>query len=415
MPKRKSTTSPRRKVGRQDMRTDMCVIGGAGHVGLPFSLSFAHSGKRVLICDTDSGALAKIARGVLPFPEENGERYLKEALAKNRLAFTSNPADMPPRGAIIVTIGTPVDEFLNPEHKVMRECIDGLLPHLTHEHLLVLRSTVYPGTTTWLQRYLKSAGKFPKIAYCPERVVQGSGIRELAELPQIVSGTTPEALVEVKRFFHGVAPETFEMTPLEAEFAKLFNNCYRYLHFAIANEFFMIATSAGADFRRIHSGMTHGYPRAKDMPSAGFTAGPCLVKDTMQLAAFARNQFNLGHAAMRVNEGLVLFLIDRLAQRYKLKSMTVGLLGMAFKPNSDDTRASLSYKLKNELAVQAKRVLCTDPYVKTDPDLRPLADVLEQSDVLILCVPHAAYRKLDAKGTPIVDIWNLLGAPNILL
>lgn len=393
----------------------MCVVGGAGHVGLPFSLSFAHSGKRVLIYDTDRKALAKIAEGVLPFPEEDGERYLKDALAKDRLAFTSDPADVQPSGALVVTIGTPVDEFLNPEHKVIRECMDGLLPYLTDDHLLVLRSTVYPGTTTWLERYLQRAGKRPKIAYCPERVVQGSGIRELAELPQIISGTTPAALAEVRKLFRRVAPQTFEMTPLEAEFAKLFNNCYRYLHFAIANEFFMIATSAGADFRRIHSGMTHGYPRAKDMPSAGFTAGPCLVKDTMQLAAFARNQFNLGHAAMRINEGLVLFLIDRLAQRYRLKSMTVGLLGMAFKPNSDDTRASLSYKLKNELAVQAKSVLCTDPYVKTDPELKPLADVLKRSDILIMCVPHAAYRELDSKGKPILDIWNFLGTPNILL
>ena len=154
----------------------------------------------------------------------------------------------------------------------------------------------------------------------------------------------------------------------------------------------MIANDFGLDFERIRTALAHDYPRAADMPGAGFAAGPCLLKDTMQLAAFNNNNFTLGHASMMVNEGLPLYLVARLEQRFDLATMTVGILGMAFKGESDDIRSSLSYKLKRLLRFKAERVLCTDPYVSVDPDLAPLEDVLAQSDLLIVATPHRAYR-----------------------
>ena len=385
---------------------DICVVGGAGHVGLPLALSFADKGRKVLIHDIDEAALKTIARGELPAIELGAEPLLKKALAAGTLLLTADPRHVGKAATVVVTVGTPVDEFLNPVHRGLKKCIDGLLPHLRDGTLLILRSTVYPGTTDWLARYLRDRGKNVGVAFCPERVVQGHAIRELAGMPQIVSGTTPEALREAKKLFLGVAPEVVELEPLEAEFAKLFNNAHRYISFAIANQFYMIADAAGVNYSRVLEAMTRNYPRAANMPGAGFAAGPCLVKDTMQLAAFAGNGFELGHAAMLVNEGLVLYLVERLQKDHPLAQMTVGLLGMAFKGNSDDTRASLSYKMKNALALKAKAVLTTDPLVKDDPDLKPLDEVVAKSDVLVLCAPHDAYRSVDLKGKPLVDIWN---------
>jgi len=160
--------------------------------------------------------------------------------------------------------------------------------------------------------------------------------------------------------------------------------------------------------------MKHNYPRARNIPRPGFAAGPCLVKDTMQLAAYARNQFGLGHAAMLINEGLVLHVIDDLQRRFALDTMNVGLLGMAFKAEVDDTRASLSYKFKNALTSQAKAVLTTDPYVHTDPDLLPLGDVIKRSDLMILCTPHACYKDADFQGKPVVDVWGFLHGANVI-
>ena len=160
------------------------------------------------------------------------------------------------------------------------------------------------------------------MAFCPERVVQGNGLKELRDMPQIVSGTTPDAEREAAALFERIAPEVVVVTPIEAEFAKLFSNAYRYIEFAATNEFYLVAKSAGVDYQRVLKAMTHNYPRLKGMPRPGFAAGPCLVKDTMQLSAFARNQFGLGHAALLINEGLVLHVVDDIKRRYDLANMT---------------------------------------------------------------------------------------------
>jgi len=244
--------------------------------------------------------------------------------------------------------------------------------------------------------------------------VQGKGVAELKETPQIISGTTHEAAQAAAALFSPIAAELVMTSPREAEFAKLFNNAYRYIEFAIANQFYLIAKSAGLDYRRIAHAMKHNYPRARGIPSPGLAAGPCLFKDTMQLAAFAQNQFSLGNAAMLVNEGLVLHVVDDLDRRYALSGMTVGLLGMAFKAEIDDTRSSLSYKFKKALAPLAAGVLTTDPFVTSDPELRPLEEVIAKSDLLILCAPHAAYRALDFAGKPVVDVWGALTNANVI-
>jgi UDP-N-acetyl-D-mannosaminuronic acid dehydrogenase len=199
-----------------------------------------------------------------------------------------------------------------------------------------------------------------------------------------------------------------ETTPEEAELVKLFSNTWRYLRFATVNQFYMIANDAGVDFERVRHAITYEYPRASDMPKAGFTAGPCLLKDTMQLAALNSNSFMLGHAAMMVNEGLPLYVVSQIEKQIDLTDLTVGILGTAFKGESDDIRASLAYKLKRILRFKAADVFCADPYVTADRNLLPLDKVLEVSDVLVIGAPHRQYADLEV-SVPIFDVWNLRG------
>jgi UDP-N-acetyl-D-mannosaminuronic acid dehydrogenase len=407
-----SQTTPAPQSGTAE--ADLTVVGGGGHVGIPLVLAFAEAEMTVNVNDLNEAVLSLLRSGKLPFIEHGAAPLLSKALANGRLVFTSQPSAISRRGPVIITIGTPVDEFLNPVQKAVQDCIDALLPYLDDDQLLVLRSTVYPGTTAWLDSYLKRLGRKLKIAFCPERVVQGNGIKELHEMPQIVSGTSREAEEEAAALFQKIAPELVVIKPLEAEFAKLFSNAYRYIEFAATNQFYMIAKSAGADYHAITQAMKHNYPRLKTLPRPGFAAGPCLFKDTMQLAAFARNQFGLGQAAMQVNEGLVLQLVEDLRRVYDIPTMTVGLLGMAFKAEIDDTRASLSYKLKRTLQMFARDVLTTDPFVTTDPAILPLEQVVERSDILILCTPHSAYADADLKGKPVVDVWGFLKNANVV-
>jgi UDP-N-acetyl-D-mannosaminuronic acid dehydrogenase len=393
---------------------DITVVGGAGHVGIPLVLALAEAGLRVNVNDLNQNTLDTLRAGRLPYIEDGAEAALAKALAAKRLVFTASPDLISTGGPVIVTIGTPVDEFLNPVRRVVQNCLDGMLPRLADGQLLILRSTVFPGTTDWIASYLESKGRKLQVAFCPERVVQGFGLKELRAMPQIVSGCTPDAERGAAELFERITPEVVVVSPLEAEFAKLFSNAYRYIEFAATNEFYLVAKSAGVDYQRVMTAMKHNYPRLKSMPRPGFAAGPCLVKDTMQLSAFARNQFGLGHAALLINEGLVLHVVDDLKRRYDLPKTTVGLLGMAFKAESDDTRASLSYKFKNVLAGQARAVLTTDPFVATDPELKPLDEVIAKSDLLILCAPHAAYKQADFKGKPVFDVWGELKGANVI-
>ncbi len=393
---------------------DVTVVGGAGHVGVPLVLALAEAGLRVNVNDLNQASLDTLRAGRLPFIEYGADGVLSQALVNKRLVFTHSSDGISTGGPVIITIGTPIDEFLNPVRKVVQDCIDGILPSLADGQLIVLRSTAFPGTTDWLASYLRAKGRKLKVAFCPERIVQGAGLKDLRKMPQIVSGTTPEAEREAAELFERIAPEVVVLSPIEAEFAKLFSNAYRYIEFAVTNEFYLIAKSAGVDYQRVLKAMKHNYPRLKGVPRPGFTAGPCLVKDTMQLSAFARNQFGLGHAALLINEGWVLHVVDDLKRRYDLANMAVGLLGMAFTAESDDTRASLSYKFKKVLSTQTRAVLTTDPFVTTDPELRSLEEVIGSSDLMILCAPHAAYREADFQGKPVFDLWGHLEGGNVI-
>ena len=399
----------------KQFKYDLCVIGGAGHIGLPFALVFAHKGMDVAVYDINQAALDMIGQGTVPFMEEGADVFLAEALTARKITLSSDPRIVESSRTIVITIGTPVDEFMNPEFKGIQNAFLNLLPFINDEQLLILRSTVYPGTTDWLAGFLKSMDRSPLISFCPERVVQGKAVAEILELPQIVSGTTSEAEEAATKFFNFIGVEIVRLSPMEAEFAKLFSNAYRYILFAIANQFYMICNSSGVDYERVMKGVKHNYPRLEGLPGAGFAAGPCLFKDTMQLNSFSKNGFFLGQAAMNINEGLVLYIVDCMEAKLDLKNTTVGLLGMAFKPNNDDIRSSLSYKMKKLLRFKARNVLATDPYVPNDPDLKPLEVVIDQSDILVLCVPHSQYMHLDTKGKKVIDIWGYLGSGTLIL
>lgn len=386
---------------------DVCVVGGGGHVGLPLALTFADCGLKTVIYDVNRETVRTIRQGKMPFMEEGGEEMLRRALDRGGLEVCDTPDLLQECEFVILIIGTPVDEHLNPCFIAIHRAIDSCRDHLRDGQTVILRSTVFPGITAHVQRHLHHLGLRIDVAFCPERVAQGQSLREFRQLPQIVSATQPRALAKVKKLFSHFTREFVEMEPMEAELCKLMTNAWRYLQFAAVNQFYMIATQNGLDFDRILHGCRHNYPRMAGMPGPGFAAGPCLVKDTMQLAAFSQNNFVLGHSAMLINEGLPAHLISLAKRQVDLSTATVGILGMAFKAESDDHRDSLSYKLKKLLSLEARNLLCTDPYVK-DPGLTPLRQVLQQADVLFVGTPHRAYRSLDLSGKVVIDPWSCI-------
>ena len=387
---------------------DVVVVGGGGHVGLPLGISFADTGARVALYDINAAVVEQINRGEMPFHERGAPEVLRKVREAGTLEATTDPEVIARAEHVVVVIGTPIDDHLNPSAHVVPDAIAEFAGCLREGQLLVLRSTVYPGVSALVERLIERLEVDVEVAFCPERIAEGYAMTELRELPQIVAGRTEPAKARARALFERLTDTIVELSPEEAELAKLFTNSWRYIKFAAANQFYMIANEFGLDFETIRSALAHEYPRAADMPRAGFAAGPCLLKDTMQLAAFNNNNFALGHTSMIINEGLPLYVVSKLEERFEMSNMTVGLLGMAFKGESDDIRDSLSYKMKHILEFKAQEVLCTDPYVTVDDDLVPLEEVLDKARLLIIAAPHKEYASLPTT-MPVIDIWGLTG------
>ncbi len=384
----------------------IAVVGGGGHVGLPLSLKLAEAGFATTAIDTDAEKVRLIGAGSMPFLEEGGQELLTRVLGHGFQITSSFPA-VSNSDVVIITIGTPIDEHLNPDMRPIFRCVEQIRPFLSSGHIVVLRSTLFPGTSEKVLRFLQASGLEVGVSCCPERIVQGRSLQELGKIPQLISASDERTLLLVREIFLAITTTVVELSLTEAEVAKLFSNAWRYVKFAVANQFYTIAREKGLDFQKIRDAMVKRYERARDFPTAGLSAGPCLFKDTMQLAAFSRQQFALGHAAMLINETLPEFLVEEAKAHGSLAGKQVGILGMAYKAENDDPRESLAYKLKRLLEHEEAIVLCTDPFVK-DPQLVPLKRVLESVELLIIACPHTQYRKVDLSRQVVIDCWGLM-------
>jgi len=381
---------------------NICIIGGCGHVGIPLGLALAKADFNVTLIDISENAVNTINNGILPFIEEGAEELLKSHIGKNLFA-TTDINKVKEQNAVIFVTGTPVDEHHNPEIKAVLKVINAYLTLMNKEQLVILRSTIFPGTTEVIANIFKEQLGKSNVAFCPERILQGKGIEEIYKLPQIVATEDDSTFEAASSIFSKISPKIIRLKSREAELVKLITNTWRYLEFAAANAFYMMVENDGLDFYRIYSAITDDYPRAKNFPKAGLAAGPCLFKDTMQLSAFYQNNFFLGQSAMLVNEGLPNFLVGKLEDKMgSLTGKKIALLGMTFKANNDDTRESLSFKIKKLLEFKMANVLTHDPYI---PSSAPLDEVMKKAEGIILGTPHKEYKNLAPK-VPFMDCWD---------
>lgn len=388
-----------------EAKENIVIVGGGGHVGLPLGLALSKCGYNSIAYDTSASTVELINSGVVPFIEEGAQELLESCLEAKRFRASMDPKCLIDADIVIVVIGTPVDEHLSPDPNSVVNAVKELLPYLKKSQLLVLRSTVFPGVSKRVEGLINEEIPGMEMAYCPERIAEGQALRELATLPQVIGVRTDSAFNRAEEIFNALSGKTLRTTPEEAELAKLFTNVWRYLKFAAANQFYMMANDFGVDYEKVRHAISYEYPRASDLPKAGFAAGPCLFKDTMQLSALVQQNFPLGHAAMMINEGTPGYLVSRLERKFDLSQMTVGILGTAFKADVDDIRSSLAYKLRKLLLFKCKEVLISDPFVK-DERLVSQDRLLEQSDLLVIGAPHSIYRNLETSKI-VIDIWGL--------
>src|SRR5450631_629906 len=268
----------------KDFAYDIVVVGGAGHVGLPLAIAFASRGLKVCILDIDEKLVAAVIGGELSFREDGAQKMLLQVLDDKSLTASTEDSVIGQGEHVVVVIGTPVDAHLNPDPHTVPKAMRAGHRYLRTGQLVILRSTVYPGVTRRVEKMLADEGVRVDVAFCPERIAEGKAMEELFTLPQIVSARTPEIRERAAALFRHLTDTIVELQPEEAELAKLFTNAWRYIKFAAANQFYVMANDHGLDYDVIRKALAFDYPRASDMPGAGFAAGRCLFKDTMQLA-----------------------------------------------------------------------------------------------------------------------------------
>jgi UDP-N-acetyl-D-mannosaminuronic acid dehydrogenase len=316
------------------MSEGMAVV-GLGRVGLPFSVAFASRGLRVVGVDRDPKLLELLRRGLPPFREEGLEELLAKVLSEGRFTVTGEIREAV-EGAetVVITVGTPLGQDLVPDLTPLYQVVEGLSRSPLKGKLIVLRSTVPPGTTENVGRILAEKtglepGRDFHLAYCPERILEGRALEELRTLPEIVGGWNEESSERAARLFRLLNPskKILKVSPRVAELAKLFTNIYRYVNFALANQLALVAEHYGVDAYEAIRVANEDYPRSR-IPLPGPAGGPCLYKDGYMLNYTPFIDFI--KSAWHLNESIPLHLLSRMKERVgSLFGKKVALLGLA--------------------------------------------------------------------------------------
>ena len=398
------------------------AVVGIGRVGLPLVLFLANKGYKVYGIDVDSDKVALISSGKMPFLEEGASALLKKHLNKS-FFVSSDFKNIAAVKTIILTLGTPVDENMNPSLVQIDNALELARPYFTKGQLLILRSTVSPSTTGYVRSYLNDlkgiqVGTNFFLAFCPERIAEGRSLKELAEIPQIVGGVDRASSKRAAEFFRTLGIEVNISDDISAELAKLFTNMYRYINFAVANEFMILAGNYHRDIYQIVDLVNKNYKRG-GLAVPGLTGGPCLFKDGFFLVGdvpFA----DLIVTSWKINESVPLFLIKKIRERITLEDKKVVILGLAFKAEIDDIRESLAFKVKKAFERERAKVFLHDPYVPGYQN--DLDETLKGAGLVFLATNHAYYKKMDiertkklvSKNCVICDVWNVFETNKII-
>ena len=386
-------------------RNFICIIGGAGHVGLPLGLALSSKSYDVTLIDKNQKNIKKINNGIMPFVEDGCGKLLKKMIYKKKIFATNQLDKVKKCKYIIVCIGTPINNRFKPDLKKFFNFFYNLKKYLNKNHVIIIRSSIYPGVSNKIFNIIKKRCK--NLSYCPERIAQGKSLTELPKLSQIVSGKNVKAKIESGKIFKKICKKIIYTKIMEAELIKLFSNAYRYINFSISNQFYQICKNEGLDFFKVRNLMRDNYKRNANIPLAGFTAGPCLLKDTMQLSSSYNHRFPLFHDAMSINESFPLFIINKLNEKYNLKKKTIGILGLSFKAENDDIRDSLSIKLLKKLKSKKIKTLQSDEYYEDKKNVDKNV-LIKKSDIIIIATPHKAYKNIKInKNKVLVDVWGL--------
>ena len=407
---------------------DVCII-GTGRVGLPLGLSLVDAGVRATGVDIDSNMRESVNDGRMPFHEPGYD----EIIARKEFIVHASPADVVPSSShLVITVGTPLHNHIETDLSQIQRVLASLGSYLRKGQTVILRSTVAPGTTSYVKKWIErntdmKVGEDILLAFCPERIAEGLAHTELRSLPQIVGGEDERSIDSASELFGKLAPEILRTDFITAELVKLFNNISRYINFAVANQFALIADDFGANIYETRRLANHDYPRC-NLAMPGFTAGTCLRKDFGMINEWSAYPDML-LSAWKMNEFTPAMLVDQLMKRATIHDHRVAVLGFSFKADTDDIRDSLVPKLCRYIERQLPMEIRISDHNLADPIHEPSAstplrnwpvnDALEDVDCVFVATNHTGYHEvlLELGRTRpeawVADIWNVGGIDQI--
>ena len=382
-------------------KSDVSVVGGAGHIGLPLSCYIASKGHKVTIVDTNEDVLNNLKNDDLPFSEVNLEEYWK--LAKNNnIELSSKTQSIENSDFIVITLGSSSEIE---DIKIFDSLINDVLENARPESKIILRSTINIETIETIETNELFIEKDLKLAYCPERIAEGMSLEELPTMPQIIGVKNDSDFQIFHNFFDSINISSRKTTFKNAVFLKLFTNTYRYAEFSLVNEFYNIAKEQLIDFDEIVSLAKDNYPRLKNLPSKGFVGGPCLIKDTKTFIKEYDENNQLLTSIQNVNDKFFENIFNECLEMFENKTLIQ--LGISFKPNSDDLRSSLSLRFYFYLIENGFKVYPVDKFVKSeDIKFYEFEEVEDLTNNILIATYHDYFKKLNLSNKKVVTVGN---------
>ena len=424
MPEKPVTVSRNDPPSENPSTLDLDVgVVGLGYVGLPTAAVLATRGRRVAGFDLRRDILDTINAGQIHIVEPELDALVRAAVLAGTLRAVPEPV---PAANFLICVPTPITADHRPDLDAVEAASRALVPVLRPGNLVVLESTVPPGTLRErVAPILRESGLVPGrdlfVAHAPERVLPGAVLREVVENERIVGGLTDACTARCAAFYEGfVRAEVHRTSAENAELTKLAENAYRDVNVAYANELANVSTHLGLDVWEVIA-LANRHPRVQILRPGPGVGGHCIAVDPWFLAAAAPAHTPLIQAARAVNDGRperVLAQVRGLAS--KLRAPTIAILGLSYKPDIDDLRESPALQIARTVDREALgEVLLVEPHIHASPvpgcPLVGLDDALARADILVVLVAHREFRRLraaDLLRVMVVDAAGLLaGAP----
>ena len=376
---------------------------GLGYVGLPLA-SLLSRDFDVIGFEVDRSKVESINKGSVPINEPGFDEELARSMESGKLEITSEPSRLKDATVKIVTVGTPYSpENDYVDYFQLESSLDIILPNLNDGDVIMLKSTVPPGTTMGLvKKKIESAGhKVPEsigLVFSPERMIEGQAIRDFRTLPKIVGASDPRSQFIAGEILKKLGGKIIMVSdPSTAEMVKMVDNYARFVFLGLTNELALACEKVGVDALEVIRTAKDDYPRNAGLlvPGPG-VGGSCLNKDPFILRGILRNtglELEMVRSAQQVNS-LMPIHVAELVSRFRSNG-TVAILGVAFKGDTDDTRFAPSYAVKSELSKKNFKVRLTDAFVSGDGIFKDLYESCNGANVAVILTDHTEYRNID--------------------